>query len=120
MFSISEIASEPLPVIRIVDAGAAAYETDPYARLSQQGLCEVIGFEPNAENCARRNADARPGHRYLPYALGDGRQRRVGLVQLGERDVGPQHLGDIDGRFGELGSCKPLCGKGDYAGPRRN
>lgn len=76
MFSIREIFTEPLPVVRIVDAGAAAYETDPYARLSQQGLCEVIGFEPNAENCERRNADARPGHRYLPYALGDGRQRR--------------------------------------------
>jgi FkbM family methyltransferase len=76
MFSIREIFTEPLPVIRIVDAGAAAYETDPYARLSQQGLCEVIGFEPNAENCARRNTDARPSHRYLPYALGDGRQRR--------------------------------------------
>jgi FkbM family methyltransferase len=39
-------------------------------------LCEVVGFEPNADNCARRNADARPGHRYLPYALGDGRSRR--------------------------------------------
>jgi FkbM family methyltransferase len=76
MFSIREILTEPLPVIRIVDAGAAAYETDPYARLSQQGLCDVIGFEPNADNCAKRNADARPGHRYLPYALGDGRVRR--------------------------------------------
>lgn len=76
MFSIREILTEPPPVIRIVDAGAAAYETDPYARLSQQGLCDVVGFEPNADNCAKRNADARPGHRYLPYALGDGRARR--------------------------------------------
>ena len=76
MFSIREILPEPLPVIRVVDAGAAAYETDPFAQLSQQGLCEVIGLEPNADNCARRNADARPGHRYLPYALGDGRVRR--------------------------------------------
>jgi FkbM family methyltransferase len=76
MFSIREILTEPLPIIRVVDAGAAAYETDPYARLSQQGLCDVIGFEPNADNCARRNADARAGHRYLPYALGDGRLRR--------------------------------------------
>jgi FkbM family methyltransferase len=76
MFSIREILPEPLPVIRVVDAGAAAYETDPFAQLSRQGLCEVIGLEPNADNCARRNADARPGHRYLPYALGDGRVRR--------------------------------------------
>jgi FkbM family methyltransferase len=76
MFSFSEIATGPLPIIRVVDAGAAEYQADPYARLSQQGLCEVIGFEPNADNCARRNAQARPGHRYLPYALGDGSRRR--------------------------------------------
>lgn len=76
MFSFREILTGPLPVIHIVDAGAAEYEADPYARLSQQGLCEVIGFEPNANNCAHRNANARPAHRYLPYALGDGRLRR--------------------------------------------
>jgi FkbM family methyltransferase len=76
MFSFRDILNEPPPVIRIVDAGAAEYGADPYARLSQQGLCEVIGFEPNVENCARRNASARKGHRYLPYALGDGQVHR--------------------------------------------
>lgn len=76
MFRISEILTAPLPVVRVVDAGAAEYQTDPYARLSEQGLCEVIGFEPNSEACARRNATARPRHRYLPYALGDGTMRR--------------------------------------------
>ena len=63
-------------MIHIIDAGAAEYGADPYARLSEQGLCTVTGFEPNPDNCARRNAQARPGHRYLPYALGDGRLRR--------------------------------------------
>jgi len=76
MFRFSEILSEPPPVIHVVDAGAAEYGKDPYARLSEQGLCAVTGFEPNPDNCARRNAQARPGHRYLPYALGDGRLRR--------------------------------------------
>lgn len=76
MFSVRDILDEPPPVIRIVDAGAAANETDPYARLSRHGWCDVIGFEPNADNCARRNAHALKGHRYLPYALGDGRLRR--------------------------------------------
>jgi FkbM family methyltransferase len=76
MFSFRDILSEPPPVIRIVDAGAAEYGADPHVRLSQQGLCEVVGFEPNPANCARRNAQARPGHRYLPYALGDGQVRR--------------------------------------------
>ena len=76
MFRFSEILSEPPPVIHVVDAGAAEYGKDPYARLSEQGLCAVTGFEPNPDNCARRNAQARPGHRYLPYALGDGRLHR--------------------------------------------
>jgi FkbM family methyltransferase len=76
MFSLRELLTEPAPTIRIVDAGAAEYQTDPFATLSESGLCEVIGFEPNAENCTRRNATARPGHRYLPHALGDGGTRR--------------------------------------------
>jgi FkbM family methyltransferase len=76
MFSFRDIFPGPIPLIHIVDAGAAEYQSDPYARLSQQGLCDVIGFEPNISNCNVRNAQARPGHRYLPYALGDGRRRR--------------------------------------------
>jgi FkbM family methyltransferase len=120
MFSFREILDEPAPVIRIVDAGAAAYETDPYAQLSEQGLCDVIGFEPNAENCASRNANARKGHRYLPYALGDGRLRRfyecenpltsslyrpnapmlsrfsrLDLPVVGERDIQTHRLDDL-------------------------
>ncbi len=81
MFSIREILTEPPPVIRIIDAGAAAFRDDPFARLSESGWCEVIGFEPNQENCARRNATARPGHRYLPYALGDGGAHRFHETQ---------------------------------------
>lgn len=76
MFAFRDIHPSPLPPVRIVDAGAAAYGADPHARLTQQGLCEVIGFEPHADNCARRNADAPPGHRYLPYFIGDGSTRR--------------------------------------------
>lgn len=76
MFAFRDIHPGPLPPVRIVDVGAAAYGADPHARLTEQGLCEVIGFEPHPENCARRNADAPPGHRYLPYFLGDGRKRR--------------------------------------------
>jgi FkbM family methyltransferase len=36
------------------------------------GLCEVVGFEPQAEGLARLAAKAGPRERYLPYALGDG------------------------------------------------
>ncbi|MBV8166467.1 MAG: FkbM family methyltransferase [Alphaproteobacteria bacterium] len=74
-FAFRDLLAAP-PPIRVVDAGAAAFQADVYARLSEQGLCEVVGFEPHREDWARRNAAARPGHRYLPYALGDGTVRR--------------------------------------------
>jgi FkbM family methyltransferase len=76
VFAFREILDGPAPVIQIVDAGAAAYGADPYAGLSKQGICQVIGFEPNKENCQKRNAARDANHTYLPYALGDGRVRR--------------------------------------------
>jgi FkbM family methyltransferase len=76
MFRFREIFGQGLPPVRVVDVGAAEYGKDPYAALTEQGLCEVIGFEPHAANCERRNAAAPRTHRYLPYALGDGRRRR--------------------------------------------
>lgn len=76
MLSFKDIVTIKLPVIRVVDVGAAEYGKDPYTRLSELGLCEVTGFEPHPDNCARRNSTARTGHLYLPYALGDGRLRR--------------------------------------------
>jgi len=79
MFSFCEILDNPPPVIHIVDAGAAAYGVDPYDNLSRQGLCHVVGFEPNREDCEKRNATRMTNHIYLPYALGDGRERRFFL-----------------------------------------
>jgi FkbM family methyltransferase len=35
----------------------------------------VIGFEPQPVECAKLNALALPGRRYLPYAIADGQQR---------------------------------------------
>ena len=37
--------------------------------------CDVVGFEPGAAECEKLNALNRPGHLYLPHAIGDGRQR---------------------------------------------
>lgn len=73
MFGIRALLKEP-PTIRIIDVGAMSIgeDKDPYARLMRAVPCEVIGFEPVARECERLNARARPGCRYLPYALGDG------------------------------------------------
>ena len=37
--------------------------------------CDVIGFEPAAEECEKLNALKMPGHLYLPHAIGDGSPR---------------------------------------------
>lgn len=120
VFDICAALQTTMPRVRIVDAGAAEHRTDPYVRLSEQDLCEVIGFEPNQASCDHRNATARPRHRYLPYALGDGTVRRfhecedglassfyppnmalIGLVtwlgihKVAERDIATHRLDDI-------------------------
>jgi FkbM family methyltransferase len=75
LFSIASIVPA-LPRIKIVDVGAAD-ATDPpaYAGLTGRLPCDVVGFEPGAAECERLNALNRPGHLYLPYAIGDGSQR---------------------------------------------
>jgi len=74
--------NEAVPHIRVVDVGASedAYGEDVYAPLLRQRLCDVIGFEPNSEECTRLNARAGtqvPPEsgctlKFLPWALGDG------------------------------------------------
>lgn len=67
-----------VPRLRVVDVGALSLGegSDPYAKLVAAAPCEILGFEPIAEECARLNRTARPGCRYLPHAVGDG-QRHV-------------------------------------------
>lgn len=62
------------PRLKIIDVGAMSLgeDKDPYAELLKSVPCELIGFEPVAEECARLNQTARPGCRYLPHAVGDG------------------------------------------------
>ena len=66
-----------LPPLKIVDVGAMdlGEGTDPYDRLCASLPCEVLGFEPVAEECGRRNAAARAGFRFLPYVIGDGSEQ---------------------------------------------
>jgi len=63
----------PLRPTAVVDVGANPIDGDPpYKRMLAADLCEVVGFEPQAEGLARLTAKAGPRERYLPYALGDG------------------------------------------------
>ncbi len=63
------------PTIRIIDVGAMDVGKDIYAPLVEKGIASVLGFECVKAECERLNAMKRATHTYLPYAIGDGRER---------------------------------------------
>lgn len=70
---IEEQAAMPDP-IRITDIGAMklANNEERWAGLVNSSKATLLGFEPQAEECARCNEEAGPGHKYLPKAIADG------------------------------------------------
>ena len=82
MFPITAILDEP-PALTIVDVGAMDLGNAPrWQRLLDAGAARVLGFEPVEAECARLNASAAPGHRYLPYAIGDGTRRTLHVTRF--------------------------------------
>ncbi|MGB8166415.1 MAG: FkbM family methyltransferase [Chthoniobacteraceae bacterium] len=67
----------PCPRIKVLDIGAMATGDDIYTALTAAGLATIIGFECVQEECEKLNAASNGVHRFLPYALGDGRQRTL-------------------------------------------
>ncbi len=62
--------------IQITDVGAMdAGGPEQWSRLVDQGRANLLGFEPQEEECDRCNAKAGAGRRFLPVALGDGANR---------------------------------------------
>src|SRR6201996_9015484 len=73
----------PLRPTAIVDVGANPIDGEPpYKRMLAAGLCDVVGFEPQAEAMARLEAIKGPRERYLPHALGDGTERTLYVCNL--------------------------------------
>lgn len=69
---------KPARLTAVVDVGANPIDGDPpYKRMLAAGLCEVVGFEPQAGALARLEAAKGAHERYLPYALGDGTERTL-------------------------------------------
>jgi FkbM family methyltransferase len=83
MFFFDEIFMPP--VMTAVDIGAMLLprEVDPFARLNKLGRLNVIGFEPQPAECAKLNALALPGRRYLPCAVGNGLRRSFYVTNTG-------------------------------------
>lgn len=76
MSPLQEILDRAIP-LDVIDVGAAADAAvgDPYGALLADPKVRVVGFEPRADACATRNAQAPANRRYLPYFIGDGTAR---------------------------------------------
>jgi FkbM family methyltransferase len=74
--------------IRCIDIGALSLdeEVDPWMNLAlNEGLAEVIGFEPVEAECAQLNAtyESHQGViRYLPFAIGDGANHSLRVTNI--------------------------------------
>lgn len=67
----------------VVDVGANPIDgAPPYRAMLMAGLCEVLGFEPQAEALAQLEKSKGPNERYLPYILGDGSPRTLHMCAL--------------------------------------
>jgi FkbM family methyltransferase len=87
----------PSRLTAVVDIGANPIDGDPpYRRMLAQGLCTLIGFEPQADALAKLNGRKGGNERYLGDAVGDGseatlyRCREGGMSSLLEPD--PERL----------------------------
>jgi FkbM family methyltransferase len=73
---------QPNRLTAVVDIGANPIDGDPpYKEMLAAGLCTVIGFEPQADALAALNRRRTPRERYLPYAVGDGRERSLHICR---------------------------------------
>jgi FkbM family methyltransferase len=66
---------------RILDVGANPLDEAPYADLLRAGGCEVVGFEPQAEAFDKLESAKGPQETYLPFAVGDGRERTLHIYR---------------------------------------
>lgn len=74
-FSLVSLLGPLAPPVDVIDVGAMwnGEESVDYANLVHAAVARVVGFEPVQAECDRLNAMNLPGHRFLPYFIGDGR-----------------------------------------------
>jgi len=72
----------PKRLTAVVDIGANPIDGEPpYKRMLSDGLCSVIGFEPQAKALAELNRRKGPNEQYLPDAVGDGSEQTLYLCR---------------------------------------
>lgn len=105
----------PRRLIDVVDVGANPIDGDPpYTPMLAAGLCRVTGFEPQPDALTALQASKGPGERYLPYAVGDGRDhtlnicRGSGMTSLFEPDPAALGLFEVLQPFAEVIDRVPI------------
>ena len=73
---------KPEHLTEVVDVGANPIDGDPpYKALLAAGLCRVTGFEPQAKALATLQKMKGENERYLPYAIGDGKEHMLNVCR---------------------------------------
>ena len=73
---------QPARPTAIVDIGANPIDGDPpYEKMLREGLCTVIGFEPQAEALQSLLSRKSPLEQYLPYVVADGHDHVLHIAQ---------------------------------------
>lgn len=91
----------PSRLTSIVDIGANPIDgAPPYAPMLRDGLCDVVGFEPQILALEELNRQKGPHETYLPYVVADGCRhtlrvcRASGMTSLFEPDAASLSLFD--------------------------
>lgn len=73
---------QPTDLVRIADVGANPMRHDaPYHDLLKAGLCNVIGFEPQADTMKEMIQNKGPNEEYFNTAVGDGNPARLNMYR---------------------------------------
>lgn len=73
---LAEILGPSCPSLRVCDVGAMDLgEGSPFEPLLSLPGSELVGFEPNREECEKLAKSAPPGRSYHPYFIGDGTEK---------------------------------------------
>ena len=71
MWSLLEMFPD-MPMIDVLDIGAALNDAPPYQALVDAGRARIMGFEPDREECEKLNREFGAPHRFFPTFVGDG------------------------------------------------
>lgn len=106
---------EPDRITAVVDIGANPIDGEPpYKGMHENGLCSIVGFEPQKDALASLNKKKGPLETYLPYAVGDGGQHTLhichapGMTSLLQPDMQMLSLLNLFSDFGKVVAKEPV------------